>query len=171
MKMVQVNEAILRITRQIGSLLKQLEAPEYSKPLPEFDGNSIGQHFRHILEFFQCLEKGIGIDQGFIDYASRNRNLLYENSPELTAAAFQEFAKALGSWNNENVVTVIAEFNGLERPQYRSTLGRELLFVYDHAVHHLAIIKIGLHCHFPNIKIEADLGVSPSTIKFRQLSS
>jgi len=42
-----------------------------------------------------------------------------------------------------------------------------LLFFYDHAIHHLAIIKIGLLCHFPHVQAEKDLGVSPSTIKAR----
>jgi hypothetical protein len=43
--------------------------------------------------------------------------------------------------------------------------------VYDHAVHHLAIIKIGIRCSFPQWIIDRDLGVSPSTLKARMVAS
>ena len=49
-----------------------------------------------------------------------------------------------------------------------SSVGRELGFAAHHAIHHLAMIKIGLRCHFPHIQIDRDLGVSPSTIKARK---
>jgi hypothetical protein len=44
-------------------------------------------------------------------------------------------------------------------------MGREMVFVYDHAIHHLAIIRIGLQVHFPEVDVDVHLGVSPSTIK------
>lgn len=163
---MQANSAISTIVEQIHRVLSQLEPHEYRQQLPEFEGNTLGRHFRHILEFFQCLEKGVRA--GEVDYASRERNLAYEVNPDMTAAAFAVFAEALPSFDVAENVTVRAEFGGQERPAYASTVGRELLFVYDHAIHHLAIIKIGLLCHFPHVQADNDLGVSPSTIKARQ---
>lgn len=162
---MQVNQAILAVVRQINQVLEQLEPHEYRQQLDEFAGSTLGQHFRHILEFFQCLEQGIGA--GVIDYAARERNLLYEDNPRLAASAFSAFAEALPSFHIPGGVDIRAEFGGQERPAYTSTVGRELMFVYDHAIHHLAIIKIGLRCHFPHIHSDKDLGVSPSTIKAR----
>lgn len=159
----------MHIIRQMDDLLQQIEPHDYRRPLTEFDGSSLGQHFRHILEFFQCLEKGK--DKGCIDYASRVRNMLYEDNPLFTARAFSDFAELLESDMEDKTLTVRAEFGGEERPEYNSTLNRELLFVYDHAIHHLAMIKIGIRCHFPEIKVDRDLGVSPSTIKSRIVSS
>ncbi len=167
--MIEANKAILLVVRQIDDLLQQIEPHVYRRPLPEFDGNTLGQHFRHILEFFQCLEKGAGV--GLIDYASRERNMMYEDNPLLTASAFNDFMQLLESGPEDKMLDVKAEFGGVDRPVYSSTLGRELLFVYDHAIHHLAMIKIGIRCHFPEIQIDRDLGVSPSTIKSRQISS
>ncbi len=167
--MIQANKAILHIVRQMDDLLQQIEPHDYRRPLPEFDGSTLGQHFRHILEFFQCLEKGIG--NGCIDYASRERNMLYEDNPLFAARAFSDFTELLETAIEDKTLTVKAEFGGEERPEYNSTLGRELLFVYDHAIHHLAMIKIGIRCNFPAIKVDRDLGVSPSTIKSRQVSS
>lgn len=164
---MQANNAILAAVQQIRHVLEQLDPHEYRRQLPEFDGSTLGQHFRHILEFFQCLEQGV--QSGTVDYAARERNLLYEDSPNLTATAFASFADALPSFNACDNIEIRAEFGGRDRPAYTSTVGRELMFVYDHAIHHLAIIKIGLLCHFPHVRADKDLGVSPSTIKAREM--
>lgn len=162
---MNANNALLTTVQQINQVIAQMSPDDYRLPLPEFEGAALGQHFRHILEFFQCLEEGI--HSGVVDYAARNRNPIYESSPEIAAAAFGAFAHVLPSINPAQSIQVRAEFGSDDRPCYDSTTGRELLFVYDHAIHHLAIIKIGLLCHFPQIQTEKDLGVSPSTIKAR----
>jgi uncharacterized damage-inducible protein DinB len=163
---MQAKTALLHTIHQITDLLDQLEAHEYRRPLPEYNGSTLGQHFRHILEFFICLKKGL--PEGVVDYASRERNLLYEDSPGIAKAALESFAETLERLEPEQNLLFVAEFGNQERPAYQSTLGRELAFVYDHAIHHLAIIKIGLHCQFPHIQTDRDLGVSPSTIKARK---
>ncbi|MBK6931810.1 MAG: hypothetical protein IPH12_13485 [Saprospirales bacterium] len=157
--------ALLTIVQQISQVIAQLAPDDYRNPLAEFEGGSLGQHFRHILEFFQCLENGV--QSGVVDYAARNRNPLYENNPLFAAAAFEAFSNALPGFDLTLPVQVRAEFGSDARPCYDSTVGRELLFVYDHAIHHLAIIRIGLVCHFPHVKADKDLGVSPSTVKAR----
>jgi uncharacterized damage-inducible protein DinB len=162
---MNADNALLTIIKQINHVIAQLPPDGYNMPLAEFEGNTLGQHFRHILEFFQCLEDGI--ESGTIDYAARNRNPIYENKPDVATAAFEAFSHALSKFDMDQPVSVRAEFGSDDRPCYDSTVGRELLFVYDHAIHHLAIIKIGLVCCFPHIEAKKDLGVSPSTIKAR----
>jgi len=162
---MQVKDALLHTISQINDLLDQIAPHEYRQPLPEFDGNTLGQHFRHILEFMVCLERGV--PTGTVDYAARERNALYEDSPSLSKSAFEAFSETLVGFDSVMPLSMRAEFGGKERPVYASTLGRELAFVYDHAIHHLAIIKIGLRCQFEHIKTDRDLGVSPSTIKAR----
>ena len=49
-----------------------------------------------------------------------------------------------------------------------SSVGRELMYAYDHAIHHLAMIKIGMQIDFPMIEISKNLGVAPSTLKYRK---
>lgn len=166
---MDIKAAVVDIVRQMNDVLLQMDAQDYRRPLPEFEGNTVGQHFRHILEFFQCL--AAGAEHGTVDYASRKRNLLYEDHPNLAAEAFDAFLASLAASDVNSVVEVRAEFSDGERPTYRSTLGRELLFSYDHAIHHLAIIRIGLVCHFPQVKTDKDLGVSPSTVIARRAKS
>jgi hypothetical protein len=163
---MQAKNAILFTISQIEHLLDQLQPHEYRQPLAEFDGSTLGQHFRHILEFFICLQRAL--PAGPVDYAARERNLLFEDNPGVAAAAFGDFGEMLGALDTNLALDVRAEFGGDDRPCYPSTVGRELLFVYDHAIHHLAIIKIGLRCQFPHIQADRNLGVSPSTVKARQ---
>ena len=164
---MQAKDAILLTINQVTDLLGQLAPHEYRQPLPEFDGSTLGQHFRHILEFFICLDRGVPF--GIVDYASRERNLLFEDSPGVALAALDAFSVSLHDLQPSMALELRAEFGGAERPSYSSTVGRELAFVYDHAIHHLAMIKIGLRCHFPHVEIDRDLGVSPSTIKARRV--
>jgi len=164
---MQAKAALLLTISQVVDLLDQIEPHEYRQPLPEFDGSTLGQHFRHILEFFICLEKGV--PSRMVDYAARERNTLFEDVPGMALAALVSFAESMESFQPSAEVAMKAEFGGADRPCYQSTVGRELAFVYDHAIHHLAMIKIGLRCHFPHIQIDRDLGVSPSTIKARKM--
>jgi hypothetical protein len=164
---MQAKDALLRTIDQVTDLLAQIEPHEYRQPLPEFDGSTLGQHFRHILEFFICLERGV--PSGTVDYASRERNLLFEDAPGVAKASLESFAESLKNLHPASELSLKAEFGGTDRPCYQSTVGRELAFVYDHAIHHLAMIKIGLRCHFPHIQTDRDLGVSPSTIKARRV--
>lgn len=52
--------------------------------------------------------------------------------------------------------------NGEHELLASSTIGRELLFVNHHAVHHLAILRI--YCEQAGLVLSPDLGKAPSTI-------
>lgn len=56
--------------------------------------------------------------------------------------------------------------NGINEAQIiESTIGREVMYAFDHAVHHMAIIKIGLIENFPDKTIDVNLGIAPSTVR------
>ncbi len=160
---MQASEAIIQLIQQIRGILKQLDPADYQRVLPEYRGSTIGQHFRHMLEFFQCLEGGCAT--GDVDYAARPRNPLFEQIPGAAEVAFARFADSVQRMDTERVVAVVAELGSDLRPAYTSSLGRELVFAYDHAIHHLAIIRMGLSIHFPHISVADHLGISPSTLK------
>ena len=47
-------------------LLEQLSNEEYSKPCVQLSNSSIGEHARHIIELFQCLESQY--ESGIVNY-------------------------------------------------------------------------------------------------------
>lgn len=156
-----------QIITQMITLLEKLDNPIYALPLDIFKGSSIGQHFRHILDFYICVINGAQC--GTVDYADRKRNPLAESDVEFTKLAFSQIAETLQQFAEEEGIRVRGDFSthSTERPELLSSIGRELMFAYDHAVHHLAMIKIGIEMAMPQFPLDNNLGVAPSTIKHR----
>ena len=48
-----------------------------------------------------------------------------------------------------------------------TSLQRELVYNIEHAIHHMAIIRIAIEQDFPSIKLDKNFGIAYSTIKFR----
>jgi uncharacterized damage-inducible protein DinB len=156
-------EGALEIVQQVERILDQLAQDKYANPLEVLNGSSLGQHFRHIIEFYHCLVDGV--DQGIIDYASRKRDTRIEQDVRFAKSSYLRLIQQLKALDEDRIIRVKADFNAEERPVVGSTLGRELMFAYDHAIHHLAIIKIGIQQELPELALDQQLGVAPSTIK------
>jgi len=159
------NKAIIR---QITKLLSTIDHPAYAKPLDIFNGGSIGQHVRHILDFYICLLRDV--KAGKVDYANRSRNTLAETNPGYTLRAFQQIADEVEKLTESERLEVWGDFSKEHdegRPVLESSIGRELMFAHDHAVHHLAIIKIGIQFALPNLQLDPSFGVAPATVKHR----
>jgi hypothetical protein len=158
----------LLITGQMSVLLERIPEYAYSQPVSLFHGSTVGQHFRHILEFYTCLLEGY--EARYIDYSSRKRNDAISEDPQFARHVLKSVEKAISRLDVLQTLEVESEFSDAhsERPAYRSSTGRELQYAFDHAVHHLAIIRMGLEAHFPEIPVDPDLGVAPSTLKHRR---
>ena len=154
------------IIDQMIELLGKLHVESYSKPLSLFNGSSIGQHFRHVIDFYGCLLQGI--EDGRIDYAKRERDVRVEAEPDYASDVLNAINEKVLSLSESQQLEVIADFSSElneTRPVVNSTVGRELMYAYDHAVHHLAMIKMGLKVALPTVEVGENLGVAPSTLK------
>ncbi len=165
---MDAQQGTMLIINQLSDLLQRLPVAIYTYPVPLFHGSTVGQHFRHILEFYTCLLEGT--PTGTIDYSSRKRNDALSEHPTAALAALEYIATAVCLLDAQQLLHVQSEFseNAGDGPTYLSSLGRELQYAFDHAVHHLAIIRMGLEVQFPEVPVATDLGVAPSTIKHRQ---
>jgi len=159
----------IRVLRQIEEVIALLDAETYARPLDLFDGSSIGQHMRHILNFYQSLLTGIG--EGLVDYARRERDPRMETDPRFMENLLSTIEASLQQMDENQPLRVRADFlpdEGEDRPVVESSAGRELMYAFDHAVHHLAIIRIGLRIVLPECGISEELGIAPSTIKYQK---
>ncbi len=156
---------------QINDLLCQLDDTAYAKPISLFKGGTLGQHFRHILDFYNCLVAGALL--GELDYSKRARNPLMETKIEVAKDSFNAILDKLSQFSEEQRVKVVTDFsideNGV-RSVVISSVGRELMYAYDHAIHHLAIIRMGIQTAFPEVELCESLGVAPSTVKHSKQS-
>jgi hypothetical protein len=154
-----------RVGELIHSLSKALELctpDQFAMPLPLLSGSSIGEHTRHIIEFFHCLSEGI--ENGQVDYGKRERNRLLETDKQFALFTFKQIHQRLPLEERECLLQNEAKS---EMPELtvRSGYYRELVYSIEHAIHHMAIIKIGLKSL--QLDVDKDFGVAPSTLEYR----
>jgi hypothetical protein len=157
-----VRQKSIEILDQLGSLANRLPPEIYSRPLSCLQENSIGRHVRHIVEFFECLLEGT--ESGEVNYDLRRRNLLIETDPEFALHRIGRIQLALPDLEDAAFLLHADLGNGTQ--EFKTSVFRELAFTLDHCIHHLALIRIGMQQHFPEIPMEEDLGVAFSTLRY-----
>ena len=84
---------------EIKKLTIVLSDEVYSKPLDILSGSSIGQHMRHIVEFYTCLIAQH--EQQVINYDLRTRNQLIEQYSKSCALAIDEILAQLDEFASD----------------------------------------------------------------------
>ncbi|WP_162344061.1 DinB family protein [Cyclobacterium salsum] len=158
--------------KSIASLLDKLNAEQYQFPSSYLSGASIGQHIRHILEFYTCLSQAYR-DGGAVNYDKRRRAMLLEKKPAEAAKIIRQMIHWLESEKMVGPVYLVASYavSTEQTCTIPSSFQRELAYCLEHSIHHQALIKIGLFEQGLSDLIDAHFGVAPSTIKFRMQSS
>lgn len=154
------------ILHQLTDLLEDLDCLVYQEMLEPLHQHSVGQHVRHITEFYLCLLKGL--ETGKVNYDARERNLTIELDRNYTLEVLSTIKNRLEE-EQEDTTLVLQSAFGMEKAiEIQSTYFRELVYLIEHTIHHLAIIKIGLNEVHPEIAIAPDFGVAHSTIQYRK---
>ncbi len=142
--------------------LSQIDALAYKSPIEILSLSSIGQHTRHFIEFYQLLWKHKST--GSVNYDLRKRDIRLETDPYYASECIVQILEQLQDYKSDQSILLQSV---LVRSGVDSTIGRELMYNLEHTIHHLAIIKIGLHQIAPHISLPANFGVAPSTIQHR----
>ena len=153
----------LNIFKEIEKVCSQISHDEFVEKIEILSGSSIGQHIRHIVEFYVCLFS----DKDYVNYDERDRNLLIENSPLYTLDVLGVLKNQLQNLDFEKKVTFKQSFN--DQGVFLSTsYARELIYLGEHTIHHFALIKIGIKALCPELVLDQNFGVADSTIKYRE---
>ncbi len=157
------------IFEQLRSLLEKLSDEQYVLTPEIFSGASIGKHYRHIIEFFQCVSIAAVTDT--ICYDNRIRDSRIENNRQLAINLLTSLEAELAEMDDERRLILIGDLGtgyGSSGVNLGTTLFREFHYAVEHAIHHMAIIKMGVKQTFPDVLIPADFGVAPSTVRYQQ---
>ncbi len=163
---MELTTSIYNILNQLKDLVIQLEDEEYSIDLEVFSGSSIGQHSRHIVEFFICLLEQASTQQ--VSYDKRRRDLLLENNKNHMIQTIQEIQLQFSRLTKDSKINVISNLNGITHIT-PSSYSREILYAIEHAVHHMAILKIGVNLEFKKVTVPPNFGVAESTVRYLEL--
>lgn len=126
---------------------------------------TIGQHVRHALEFFDCLFEG----SGEVNYDARKRNSTIERD---LAFAIESIDRVLGRVeliDADCELTLITELSIVSKLPLKisSSLGRELFYVLEHAIHHMALMRMMLKDIDAEFELPESFGVAYSTLAHR----
>ena len=123
----------------------------------------IGGHFRHNLDFANSFLNGLTTRK--IDYAKRMRDARIEQNRQYAIEQIVFLIRRLQSLPNDILDQEIAIRSEIdESVWHKSSAARELEFLHSHTVHHHALIAEKLNAF--GVKLSADFGVAPSTLKF-----
>lgn len=148
--------------------LNKIDPQLYKTPVELFNGSTLGEHTRHVIEFYQCIQKHSYA--GVLNYDKRDRDRMIQEDPEMAVLAIQHIISSLPSLEMEAqiVLEVAYDKNSEAVDLVSSNLKREIAYNLEHAIHHMALIKVGVKIMAPHIILDDDFGVAPSTIKFKQ---
>lgn len=147
---------------ELIALLQQLSNSEYSNPCVQLSNSSIGEHTRHIIELFQCLENQY--EFGVVNYDNRPRNRLTQTD---TKFAIKQIMAIQNNLDKENKKIVLYQKIDGNEINTESNYYRELLYNFEHCIHHQALIKVAIF-QYENITIDENFGVARSTIEYRK---
>ncbi len=157
----------IAVLAQVDGILEQLDNEELMRGHAVLFGSSIGQHLRHILEFYQCLLAAV--HTGTFSYDRRRRDLSIETEVAAARASVAWSTRELVQLRLDQPLRMDADLPDIPLGTgAATTLKRELLYLADHGVHHLAMVRIALEQALPHVSIPGQLGVAVSTQNHRQ---
>lgn len=176
---MKIQESAQIILGQLSKCLEHLEDGIYQDNLDLLSGASIGKHVRHILDMFVCLDRATA--DGLVSYEKRMRNLTWENNRMSALEAIAQLQHKMLSHNR----TLRLETHFLDATEGTTTSAsdlpeergivlletnylREMAYCIEHAIHHMAIIKIALISVGYTYPWD-DFGVAPSTARFQKV--
>jgi len=162
--LIQAGSGVLE---QLKNLAQNLTSEQYSRHLELLGGNTIGKHYRHIIECYQCMLNA----KDCINYDKRQRDPELEINNRAAATVLQDIIIHLNSIENIDLAyTYEADFSdsGPAPVSVATTIGRELAYNIEHAVHHMAIIQMVTKYYFPGTVLEPNFGVAASTRRYQQ---
>jgi uncharacterized damage-inducible protein DinB len=153
---------------QLEQLLGSVDIQVYGQTIPELPHGGIGAHVRHVLEFFECFFKGIV--EGRLDYSARDRDLELECRPEKARAFCTHLRESLGNIPKDPQKALLVRSEAQSAgPWLSSSLGRELDYLEQHLIHHMALIAV--IARRLGHDLPSDFGVAKSTLDFWESQS
>ncbi len=162
---MQLVHACASILDQLEDVVRQMTADDFSKPSPALSNSTVGQHLRHTIEFFLCLEQGFR--EGVINYDKRAHDRLIESDKFIALDAIRRIRDFVGSTLADVRLQLEVGYDrhSDECVTIQTNYFRELTYNIEHAVHHMALIKIGVREVAAYVTLPADFGIAVSTLR------
>lgn len=167
MPSMQLISTSIVILNQLKDLASQLSNDEFSTELDLLQGNSVGKHMRHIVEFFDLLISTS--PPGPINYDKRKHDIDLESDRMKMIARIEKIEEKVRSLVLGSSLALELSYtsNDDDTVVLKSSIDRELAYNIEHAIHHMAIMKIALITVFPRIVLDDSFGIAYSTLRYQ----
>ncbi|MBS1599997.1 MAG: DinB family protein [Bacteroidetes bacterium] len=162
---MELQPAVNNIFIQLTDSITRLSEEQYARPCKNLTNNTIGQHVRHIIELFQCLDKGYAT--GTVDYEKRKRDTDIENDKSFACDLLHQIFQNLNKPNKELLLAATYDDHSTEPVIISTNYYREIAYNLEHTIHHMALMRVGIS-EVSDIVLSEDFGVASSTIKHRR---
>ena len=165
---MQLSDACKTILNQLSDVVKQLDETDFARPSAALSNATVGQHTRHTLEFFLCLEQGF--QKGVVNYDKRAHDKLIESDKFIALNAIRQIGDFIARQKRDQPLKLEVgyERDSEECVTIETNYFRELTYNIEHAVHHMAIMKIGLREVAPYVSFPPDFGIAVSTMRHKE---
>src|SRR5687768_5499753 len=162
---MHLQQAVNNVFVQLSETIRQLSPSQYIQQCGNLGNNTIGQHVRHVIELFQCLEAGY--PDSSVNYEKRKRDIAIETDKELALELLQDIYVNLNKPDKELVLH--AAYNEItpEPISIPTNYFREVAYNLEHTIHHMALIRVGIK-EVSDIILPEEFGVASSTVKHRK---
>ncbi|MCI0517236.1 MAG: hypothetical protein L0Y45_05310 [Woeseiaceae bacterium] len=162
--MKKLPECTIEALQQLRELIVAVQ--NSGRPADDtYASSGIGRHVRHVIDHFRAL--AAGIECGVIDYNVRSRNSAIERDPERGLIEIFKLSEWLDTLQTGDApVSVISEISChlTENQEFRSNVNRELLYLINHTIHHVAYAA--LLARSCGVECREAIGFAPATASF-----
>jgi hypothetical protein len=160
-----LKQSVQHVFVQLSETLQQLQDAEYSQPSSILFNASIGQHTRHIIELFLCLEQGY--ETGVVNYEKRKRDRDIETDRQFAIGLLKNIYQRIARPNIDMVLEADDYDGEMLTVSIPTNYYREVAYNLEHTIHHMALIRVGVN-EVSSIVLPDQFGVAYSTIKYRE---
>lgn len=158
-----LSEVINNVLGELSESVMQMTDEEYCARSVQLSGATMGQHVRHIIELFQCLDSGYL--SGVVNYEKRKRDIRIESDRFFALKCIRDINVSVRK--EDKPLIVEASFGTDDKlVSVSASYYRELVYNLEHAIHHMALIRVGIN-ELTNLILPETFGVAPSTIQYR----
>ncbi len=165
---MSVKDFVIEDLLKIYDLIEAIDDSLFVEQLPILSNATIGQHIRHIMEFYQAVVNRVKREA--VCYDDRRRDKELEGSRDKVKSLISQLQLQLSQTESDHPLTLKASYategNGIL--WLASSFERELAYTLEHSIHHQAMIKVGLRSISFDPEVVHALGVAPSTVRFYQ---
>ncbi|WP_153798801.1 DinB family protein [Foetidibacter luteolus] len=162
---MHLQQSVQHVFVQLEQSLLSLTNEQYCQPCPSLFNASVGQHVRHIIELFLCLEKGYSA--GTVNYEKRNRDTHIETSRDFAITLLHEIYSGIDRKDKQLMLEAGYDEHSDETMLISTNYYREVVYNLEHTVHHMALIRVGIS-EVSSVVLPENFGIASSTVKHRK---